>query len=213
MQNMNRDFEFRQMLRAYRKGIISEATFEQEVSELERGLTANGAGAKNSSSERDEIIKFIDQLRANQACSGQAFVKWVQACKTDCVRGGLTMVAERESYHARVFEQRLRELGAEPRAKEAAGVLEFHEYFPDNSLSDGQKLLRLTASFPVPKEAVQYFFDFAEKIKDDLNTKEMIKLYAQDELSSATWLLESCAALNAPANKVATTSSMGAMNA
>jgi hypothetical protein len=148
---MNKDFEFRQLLRAYRNGIISEATFEQEVSILENGDAANGAGMNNPSSEREEIIKFIDQIRANEACSGQAFAKWLQACKSDCIGGGLAMVAERESYHARVFERRLRELGAEPRAKEAAGVLEFHEYFPDNSLSDGQKLLRLTASFPNPK--------------------------------------------------------------
>jgi hypothetical protein len=209
---MNKDFEFRQLLRAYRNGIISEATFEQEVSILENGGAANGAGMNNPSSEREEIIKFIDQIRANEACSGQAFAKWVQACKTDCIGGGLAMVAERESYHARVFERRLRELGAEPRAKEAAGVLEFHEYFPDNSLSDGQKLLRLTASFPNPKEAVKYFFDFADRIKDDLNTKEMIRLYAQDELSSATWLLESCGALNAPANKAAASSLNAMMN-
>jgi len=208
---MNRDFEFRQLLRAYRNGIISEATFEQEVSVLERGVRANGAGTKGSGSEGEEIIGFIDQIRANEACSGQAFAKWVQACKTECLGGGLAMVAERESYHARVFERRLRELGAEPRAKEAPAVLEFHDYFPDNSLSDGQKLLRLTAGFLNPKEAVKYFFDFADKIKHDLNTKEMIKLYAQDELSSATWLLESCATLNAPANKATTSASATAM--
>jgi hypothetical protein len=208
---MNRDFEFRQLLRAYRNGIISEETFEEEVSALERGVATNGVGAKNASSEREQIIEFIDQIRANEACSGQAFAKWVQACKTDCLGGGLAIVAERESYHARVFEKRLRELGVEPRAKEAAAVLEFHDYFPDNSLSDAQKLLRLTPGFANPKEAVQFFFDFADKIKDDLNTKEMIKLYAQDELSSATWLLESCAALNAPAKKTTTSASATAM--
>jgi hypothetical protein len=208
---MNRDFEFRQLLRAYRSGIISEATFEQEVSVLERDAGANGAGTKGSGSEREAIIGFIDQIRANEACSGQAFAKWVRACKTDCIGGGLAMVAERESYHARVFEQRLRELGAEPHAKEVAGVLEFHDYFADNSMSDGQKLMRLTAGFLNPKEAVKYFFDFADTIKDDLNTKEMIKLYAQDELSSATWLLESCAALNAFANKAAASPSLNAM--
>src|SRR5271155_2364554 len=141
---MNRDFEFKQILRAYRSGIISEATFEQEVGELERGATANG-----KPSERAAIIKFIDEIRANEACSAQAFAKWVQACKTDCIRGGLGMVAEREAYHARVFEQRLRELGAAPQAKEAQGVAEFHQYFPDQALSDPEKLLRLTAGFPV----------------------------------------------------------------
>jgi hypothetical protein len=194
---MNKDFEFRQLLRAYRGGIISEATFSQEVAELERGAASNG----KASAERDEIIKFIDQVRANEACSGMAFAKWTAACKTDCIRGGLGMIAERESYHARVFEQRLHDLGVEPKAKEVAGVAEFHEYFPDKSLSDPAKLIRLTAGFPVPKEAVKFIFDFAKGIKDDLQTKEMIKLFAQDELSSATWLLESCNALNAPTER------------
>jgi hypothetical protein len=163
--------------------------------ELERGAASNG------SAERHEIIKFIDQVRANEACSGMAFAKWTAACKTDCIRGGLGMIAERESYHARVFEQRLRDLGVEPKAKEFAGVAEFHEYFPEKSLSDPAKLIRLTAGFPVPKEAVNFIFDFAAGIKDDLQTKDMIKLFAQDELSSATWLFEFCNALNAAAER------------
>ena len=34
---MNRNFEFKQLLRAYRGGIIDEATFESEVKALENG--------------------------------------------------------------------------------------------------------------------------------------------------------------------------------
>ncbi len=34
---MNRDFEFRQLLRAYRSGVITEETFEQEMANLETG--------------------------------------------------------------------------------------------------------------------------------------------------------------------------------
>jgi hypothetical protein len=210
---MNRDFEFRQLLRAYRNGIISEAAFGQEVGELERAASGNGAGGRNQSSERDAIIKFIDGVRANEACAGQAFSKWVTACKTDCIRSGLAMIAERESYHARIFEARLRELGAEPRAKEVAGVLELHEYFPDNSLNDAEKLLRLTAGFPVPKETLKLITDFADTIKDDLQTKEALKLFYQDELSSTTWLRESCAALNAPAERSTVAASANAMSA
>ena len=32
---MNRDFEIRQLLRAYRSGIMSEAAFEEEMARLE----------------------------------------------------------------------------------------------------------------------------------------------------------------------------------
>ncbi len=34
---MSRDFEFKQLLRAFRSGIISEATFESEMKCLETG--------------------------------------------------------------------------------------------------------------------------------------------------------------------------------
>jgi hypothetical protein len=37
---MNRDFEVRQLLRAYRSGLLSEAAFEEEMNRLEGG----GAG-------------------------------------------------------------------------------------------------------------------------------------------------------------------------
>jgi len=43
---MNKDFEFKQLLRAYRKGIISEETFEKEVGTIEGGASANGAGLR-----------------------------------------------------------------------------------------------------------------------------------------------------------------------
>ncbi|MGA2410741.1 MAG: hypothetical protein ABSG46_10185, partial [Candidatus Binataceae bacterium] len=70
---MNRDFEFSQLLRAYRRGIISEAAFEREMAELERdgsngaGFSANG---KSYPSERTAVIDFVDNLRANEFCAG-----------------------------------------------------------------------------------------------------------------------------------------------
>ena len=33
---MNRDFEFKQLLRAYRTGVITEATFERRLRDLDR---------------------------------------------------------------------------------------------------------------------------------------------------------------------------------
>ena len=95
--------------------------------------------------------------------------------------------------------RRLRDLGANPRAVEGDTVRGFHEYFGDQTLADANKLLRL-ALFPKPAEAVRPFTDFAGAIKDDVQTKAMLKLYAQYELCSATWLMESCAALNGVEN-------------
>src|SRR5215469_3377467 len=122
---MNRDFEFKQLMRAYRAGIINEETFECEMGALEKGSSAGANGSqqgfrcmgKTYRSERDAIVSFLDKARVAESNAGVAFSNWVNACKTECIRSGLKMISERESYHGRVFEQRLRELGAECRAE------------------------------------------------------------------------------------------------
>jgi hypothetical protein len=115
---MNRDFEFKQLLRAYRGGIISESTFEEEMHKLEEtGTAANGdsgnfhAFGRTYRSERSAIVSFLDKVRAGEANGGEAFAAWASVCKTDCIKTGIRMIAEREAYHSRVFEQRLLELG------------------------------------------------------------------------------------------------------
>ena len=120
---MGRDFEFKQLLRAYRNGIIDEATFEKEMAGLEggsNGASTNGGGframGKSYPSERAAIMSFLENGAAGEAGGAEAFTKWAEVCKTDCIRSGLRMVAEREAYHSRQLAQRLHELGGECRA-------------------------------------------------------------------------------------------------
>ena len=72
---MNRDFEFKQLLRAYRAGFIAEAAFEGELGAMEGG---NGNGASNGqhdfqamgktfSSERQAVDAMLDRFRAGEA--------------------------------------------------------------------------------------------------------------------------------------------------
>ena len=109
------------------------------------------------------------------------------------------MISERESYHGRMFERRLRDLGAECRATLGDDSRKFAETVSDQSLADTEKLLRFNALVPDPEAAVKPIREFADMIKDDLETKEMLKLFYEDELSSTKWLQYACAALNAPA--------------
>jgi hypothetical protein len=206
---MNRDFEFKQLLRAYRSGIISESTFESEMGQLEgngHGTHTNGSGGfkafgRSYKSERDAIVSFLDKVRAGEANGGEAFAAWAAVCKTDCIRTGIRMIAEREAYHARIFEQRLLEIGGEKRATSTEEGRKFKEYLGDASIPDNEKLLRFTKNVGEPKAAIQPICDFAELIKEDIETKEALKLFAEDELSSTTWIWNSCAALNKPAEK------------
>jgi hypothetical protein len=202
---MSRDFEFKQLMRAYRSGIISEATFEQEMAALERGASAsNGAGefrafGRTYKSERAAIVSFIDKVRAGEANGGEAFAAWAAACKTDCVRTGIRMIAEREAYHARIFAQRLAELGGEPRATTTEEGRKFLAYLADPAVPDNEKLLRITSNIGKPEDAIRPICEFADLIREDVQTKEALRLFAEDELSSTRWLYDACVALNQPA--------------
>ena len=213
---MNRDFEFRQLLRAYRAGIITEQAFETEMAVIERNGAGNGtaegfrAFGKTYKSERDAIVSFLDKGRAAEANGALTFGNWANVCKTDCIRSGLRMIAEREAYHARIFENRLRELGAEARAVPNSASLKVKECASDPNMTDNAKLLQLDAALSNPDELIRPIFEFVDRIKEDMETKEALKLFAEDELSSAKWLKYACAALNAPAQSSGAAMSEGA---
>ncbi len=202
---MSRDFEFKQLLRAYRGGIISEATFESEMRALENGTgktNGNGAGfhafGKTYRTERDAIVSFIDKVRAGEANGGEAFSRWAEVCTTDCIRSGIRMIAEREAYHARIFAKRLEELGGQCRAETTEDGRKFTEYLGNPSIPDTEKLLSFTKRVGKPEDAIQPICDFQASLNEDLGTKEALRLFAEDELSSTKWLWDACAALNAP---------------
>ena len=208
---MNRDFEFRQLLRAYRAGIITEKDFEAEMARIEQ-KSGNGtsggfrAFGKTYKSEREAIVSFLDKGRAAEANGALTFGNWAKVCTTDCIRSGLRMLAEREGYHARIFEDRLRELGAEPRAEASAQSVKVRDCASDPKMTDSAKLLEFDGLLGNPEELIRPIFDFADRIKEDMETKEALKLFAEDELSSAKWLKYACEALNAPAETASTNS-------
>jgi hypothetical protein len=203
---MNREFEFKQLLRAYHAGIISEPAFEQEMARLEAGAAAaasspNGAGfrafGRSYKSERAAVVSFIDKVCAGEANGAEAFRRWAEVCKTECIRSGLRMVAEREAYHARVFECRMRDLGAERRASATEEGRKFTEFLADPKRTDNEKLLHFVQLVGDPDAAVKPIHDFAALLKDDLETKEALRLFAEDEYSTAKWAHDACAALSA----------------
>jgi hypothetical protein len=204
---MNRDFEFRQLLRAYRAGIINEATFDKELAELEHGI-GNGDGGrgfealgKTYGSEREAVVALLDRFRAGEAGGQAAFSGWEKQVSTECIRSGIRMITEREGYHSRIFERRLVDLGA----KCEAGLTDFGrqvtEKLSDPKTSDCDKLLYVTSLAPDPDAFWKPVLEVVDRIKDDQESKELFKLYIQDELSSGKWLMYACEALNGPAKK------------
>ena len=108
------------------------------------------------------------------------------------------MVAEREAYHSRVFAQRLAELGGETRATTTEDGRKYTAYLGDGSIPDNEKLLSFTRRVGKPEDAIKPIREFAALLKEDLSTKEALRLFAEDELSTAKWIWDACAALNAP---------------
>jgi hypothetical protein len=199
---MNRNFEFKQMLRAYRSGIIDEATFESEVAALENGSAgSNGhsgfvAFGKTYGSEREAVLEFLDRARAGEGGGAEAFNGWVKSCKTECIYTGIQMIAEREAYHSRIFAKRLADLGGVQQAKITEQGRKLTETLSSADLADNKKFLYLTSTFDRPEDAVAPLKAFAASIREDMSTKEAVRLFAEDELSSAKWLWETCATLN-----------------
>jgi hypothetical protein len=217
---MNRDFEFKQLLRAYRAGIITEATFEAELAEIERGAGSNGNGAhasfeamgKTYGCERDAVVAMLDRFRAGEAGGQAAFGGWEKTVSTDCIRSGIRMITEREGYHSRVFERRLADLGVECKAPLTDFGRKLTERLSDSKISDNDKLLYLASLAPDPDAFWKPVLEVVDRIKDDQESKELFKLYIQDELSSGKWLTYACEALNGPA-KAASAGAIAATDA
>jgi hypothetical protein len=104
---MNRDFEIKRLLRAYRSGLMSEAAFDEDMARLEH--EAGGTGQDNGSealgqryrSEREALLAFFDGLHATQMDATVAFAKWAAVCRTPGLRTGLIMIAERNAFPRR----------------------------------------------------------------------------------------------------------------
>jgi len=198
---MKKDFEFRQLLRAYRSGIISDQTFESEMKNLEMGAT-NGstetgfrAFGTTYTSEREAVIKFLEAVAPAETAGGEAVGEWLKTCKLDCIKGGLKMVVERESYHGRAFAQRLMELGGTVPQNVSPQIRESIDYLCDTGMSDLAKLQKAVMRYPNPEETIRPLFEFADLIREDQQTKEMVKLFAQDELSTLKWQHNLCTVL------------------
>lgn len=201
---MNRDFEIRQLLRAYRSGILSEAAFEDEITRIEHEAAEPGpvsptfeALGRVYRSEREAVVDFLDKLHATQMDAAVGFAKWSSVCRTRGLRTGLMMVAERKAYHARVLERRAHELGAGLRSISTDQGSKLVELLANREISELEKLLALTALIQEPQAAVAPIMAFASALNSDVETKQALRLLAEDELSSATWLHDVCQVLTA----------------
>lgn len=191
------DFETRQLLKAYRKGLITDELFEAQMRELQNGTGKYMAVGKSHASERDMIVALLDEYRCAENFASEYLGCWNEVSNQDCVKGGLRVIQQREAYHARLLEDRLRELGGSPqcsvptdmRSKEMA-------VYAAKDKSDAEKLLYVSNQIQDLPKVLSFITDVIDQIQEDQQTKELLRSLVQDETSSAQWLMEACQLMN-----------------
>ncbi len=195
------DFEARQLLKAYRKGLISDALFEEQMREL--STAGNGGGycynGKMHATEREMIMHVLDELRCAESFAAEYLNCWVQVSDQECVKGGLRMVQQREAFHGQVLEARLRELGGVPQCTVPAERRDKEvPFYASTEKKDLDKLQSIASR--INKEPAVLFKpinDVIAQIKDDQHSKELLRSFVDDEISSTKWLLGACETLSA----------------
>jgi hypothetical protein len=147
--------------------------------------------------EREMILHVLDEFRCTEAFGAEYVPLWLQASDQPWVRGGLRVVGQREAFHARLMEERLRELGGVPRCQVPTDVRRRKlAFYSSTELKDAGKLKAEAAEIGDPAEALKIYTDVIEQIREDPETSQLLHWIVQDELTTIRWVQESAAALN-----------------
>ena len=191
------DFEVRQLLKAYRKGLISDELFEAQMRELPKGEGKYVFNGKAYASEGEMLLHFLDEYRCAENFASEYLNCWSEVSDQACVKGGLRAIQQREAYHAQLLEARLRELGGVPqctvpteqRTKEMA-------MYASKEKKDVEKLRHVASQITDLPKALKFITDVIDQIQEDQQSKELLRSLVQDEMSSGQWLLEANQLLN-----------------
>jgi hypothetical protein len=146
---------------------------------------ARGDAAEESAS----LVHFLDALRAAEAAAAEVLAAWIAVCAPAGLRGGLRAIAARETVHAALLTERLRELGGSPQVAVPAAVRATAlATFGARDVGDDAKVARLLSRYPEDADAVQPIADVADHLHGDLETRELLRLVAAGEGATVRWL-------------------------
>jgi hypothetical protein len=150
------------------------------------------------------VVPLLDALRAAEAAADEVFGAWIAVCASPGLRGGLRTIAAREGVHARLLAERLRELGAAPTRTLSAGLRRAAlECFGASGVSDVEKIARVLARYPDDASAALALDAVAAELREDLETRELLRLVAAGEVATIAWLRAYHAASEGPARPLA----------
>lgn len=210
MAEMNRQFEVRQLLKAYRKGLISDELFEEQMCEIEGRTPAAASGKtyclrdKIFHSERELLVHFLDEFRAGETFGGEVFALWRDATQNPMLRAGLRVITERESRHGWQLGERLAELGGKAEVTLPAPFREAAcARLGSRDISDVEKLGDVLKRLPDAESAVKPICDVICQIETDCETRALLELIVDEEASTVRWLHAACRALSGDSSRPA----------
>ncbi len=193
----NADFEVRQLLRAYRKGLISDDRFEAQMGEVQNGDHRYTSNGKVYATEREMILAVLDEFRCAERFASEYLARWIDVSDQACVKGGLRTVQQREAFHAQLLEARLCELDGTPHctvpARQRKAQLAFYS---STDKEDLEKLQCLSALIKDADAVLRPYTEAIDCIQDDQHTKELLTTIMDDERSTIRWLLAACESLS-----------------
>lgn len=157
------------------------------------------AFGKEFASEREAVIGLMDSVQVAETCAGVAIANWIETCTIPELRGGVRIIAEREAFHGRVFQQRIRDLGGECRTELDPFSAATEAILVDPNLSDLEKLTQAVERNGDAETLLAPVLTFAESLVEDVESREALRLYHADEISSGNWLRDMARKLNAQA--------------
>jgi hypothetical protein len=188
------EFALRRIEEAIGKLSDQQAQIWERISGMEGRLAKLGSGAEL---DGQRLLDFLDKFRAGEALGEATLGAWIAVSDTACLRGGLRTAQRREGMHAQLLEERLCELGGEPRHEVPAAEREkMMKDYASTEKTDAQKLFEFVQRFPDIDVALKPIHDIADQLDDDQETQFLLRTIAQDERSTLQFLTDACALLN-----------------
>ncbi len=176
---------------------LTKVVEQQEAICAELGRLAAKVEEGEPTATTEETIRFLDGFRAGEALGEASLGAWIEVSDVACVKGGLRTVQQREGFHARLLEARIKELGGTceadlPEATHEAAM----KSSANKKKGDAAKILDFVKQFPDCDAALAPIFEMADKLDHDPETQSLLRTIAQDERSTLAWFHEACQQLN-----------------
>jgi len=195
MPEVTSQFELRQLLKAYRRGLISDDVFEEQLREIRLDGASPTAPGKDYrvrertfATEREMLLHFLDEFRAGETFGGEVFGLWSAVAVDPCVRGGIEVVREREAMHGRLLGARITALGGQCRASLPEKFqLAARARLGSREVSDADKIADFVRRLPDVEAAVAPIRQVIAQIEEDRETRALLENIIEDESATVRW--------------------------